>query len=50
MCATLLHLYRSAQLSMPTMEKHYRNKTIIIIIITTKKVKGTKYPYRVTDD
>ena len=30
---TFLHLYCSAQLSMPNMEKHYRNRIIIIIIV-----------------
>ena len=33
MVCVFKHLYCSAQLSMSKMEKHYRNKIIIIIII-----------------
>ena len=33
-CMCVVHLYCSAQLSMFDMEKRYRNKIIIIIIMT----------------
>ena len=35
MCVCVVHLYCSAQLSMFNMEKHYRNKIIIVVVIIT---------------
>ena len=42
MVCVFKHLYCSAQLSMSSMEKRYRNKIIIIIIAIINECQGLK--------